>query len=185
MEPTSRVSSVALGQELWVDLKNSVWCEYVVIVSQKLNSFDLPLSVKHKIKGRAVVLRNRERRKLFCHLGIDTERNQTQFQPNRFYCFHYIEFRKSNGFCPKIKIFRFLRFKSAKYTLLTFLPLNIIEQFRRGANFYFLVRAIILMMMINILWCSVCLCVTKNDHFLKRSVCLFVMFYPHFFKSRK
>ena len=37
-----------------------------------------------------MVLRNRERRKLFCHLGIDTERNQTQFQPNRFYCFHYI-----------------------------------------------------------------------------------------------
>ena len=32
-----------------------------------------------------------------------------------------------------------IRFKSAKYTLLTFLPLNIIEQFRRGANFYFLV----------------------------------------------
>ena len=56
-----------------------------------------------------------------------------------------IKFRKSNGFCPKFKIFRFLRFKSAKYTLLTFLPLNIIEQFRRGANFYFLVRAIILM----------------------------------------
>ena len=76
---------MAVGQELWVDLKNSVWCEYLVIAS-----FDLPLSVKPKIKGRAVVLRNRERRKLFCHLGIDTERNQTQFQPNRFYCFHYI-----------------------------------------------------------------------------------------------
>ena len=30
-----------------------------------------------------------------------------------------------------------------------------------------------------------CGCVTKNDHFLKRFVCLFVMFYPHFFKSRK
>ena len=32
---------------------------------------------------------------------------------------------------------------------------------------------------------SVCLFVTKNDHFLKRSVCLFAMFYHHFFKSRK
>ena len=31
---------------------------------------------------------------------------------------------------------------------------------------------------------SVCLCVTKNHHFLKRPVCLFVMFYPHFFKIR-
>ena len=29
-----------------------------------------------------------------------------------------------------------------------------------------------------------CLSVTKNEHFLKRSVCLFVMFYPHFFKIR-
>ena len=28
--------------------------------------------------------------------------------------------------------------------------------------------------MIYILWWSVCLSVTKNDHFLKRSVCLFV-----------
>ena len=32
---------------------------------------------------------------------------------------------------------------------------------------------------------SVFVFVTKNEHFLKRSVCLFVMFYPHFFKSRK
>ena len=30
-----------------------------------------------------------------------------------------------------------------------------------------------------------CLCVTKNHHFLKRPVCLFVMFFSHFFKSRK
>jgi len=67
--------------------------------------------------GRAICLRNRSRQKLFCHLGIDTERNETKFQPNRF--------------------------KSAKYTLLTFLPLNVIEQFRRGANFYFLVTLIL------------------------------------------
>ena len=109
VEPTSRVSSMAVGQELWVDLKNSVWCEYVVIVSQKLNSFDLSLSVKPKFKGRAVVLRNRERRKLFCHLGIDTERNQTQFQPNRFYCFHYIglisNFANQMDFVPNSKSF--------------------------------------------------------------------------------
>ena len=26
-----------------------------------------------------------------------------------------------------------------------------------------------------------CLSVTKNEHFLLRPVCLFVMFYPHFF----
>ena len=138
-----------MGQELWVDLKNPVWCEYLVrefhrnwahltcchmmwvccarfteieliwpvviwceyvlLSSQKLNSFYLTLSVQPKIKGRAVVLRNRERRKLFCHLGIDTERNQTQFQPNRFYCFHYIglisNFANQMDFVPNSKSF--------------------------------------------------------------------------------
>ena len=34
------------------------------------------------------------------------------------------------------------RFKSAKYTVLTFPILNLFEQFRRAANFYFLVRDI-------------------------------------------
>ena len=33
----------------------------------------------------------------------------------------------------------FNRNKSAKYTLLTFLPLNFLEQFRRVANVYFLI----------------------------------------------
>ena len=33
----------------------------------------------------------------------------------------------------------FIRNKSAKYTLLTFLPLNFLEQFRRVANVYFLI----------------------------------------------
>jgi hypothetical protein len=37
----------------------------------------------------------------------------------------------------RIAIFRF---KSAKYTVLTFPILNLFEQFRRAANFYFLVR---------------------------------------------
>lgn len=35
------------------------------------------------------------------------------------------------------------RIKSTKYTLLTFLPLNLAEQFRRIANFYFLCMTII------------------------------------------
>ena len=29
-----------------------------------------------------------------------------------------------------------------------------------------------------------CLSVTKNEHFLKRPACLFVMFYPHLFKKK-
>ena len=35
------------------------------------------------------------------------------------------------------------RFKSSKYSLYTFLPLNLIEQFRRAANIYFLVTLIL------------------------------------------
>lgn len=33
--------------------------------------------------------------------------------------------------------------KTTKYTLLTFLPKNLFEQFRRIANFYFLIVAVI------------------------------------------
>lgn len=35
------------------------------------------------------------------------------------------------------------RIKSTNYTLITFLPKNLIEQFRRIANFYFLIMTII------------------------------------------
>lgn len=35
------------------------------------------------------------------------------------------------------------RIKSTKYTILSFLPKNLLEQFRRIANFYFLVMTII------------------------------------------
>lgn len=35
------------------------------------------------------------------------------------------------------------RIKSTKYTLITFLPQNLLEQFRRIANFYFLIMSII------------------------------------------
>jgi phospholipid-translocating ATPase len=37
------------------------------------------------------------------------------------------------------------RIVSTKYTLLTFLPQNLFEQFRRIANFYFLIMTIIAM----------------------------------------
>lgn len=35
------------------------------------------------------------------------------------------------------------RIKSTKYTVITFLPQNLLEQFRRIANFYFLVMVVI------------------------------------------
>lgn len=35
------------------------------------------------------------------------------------------------------------RIKSTKYTLITFLPQNLLEQFRRIANFYFLIMTVI------------------------------------------
>ena len=42
----------------------------------------------------------------------------------------------------RVEVFVFLfqnnRIKTSKYTLLTFLPLNLLEQFQRLANFYFL-----------------------------------------------
>ena len=40
--------------------------------------------------------------------------------------------------------------KTSKYTLLTFLPLNLFEQFQRAANFYFL-----------------CLFILQVDHFAR------------------
>jgi len=51
------------------------------------------------------------------NLDIDTNRNQIEFQLNKF--------------------------KSSKYTLFSFLPLNLLEQFRRAANFYFLVTMVL------------------------------------------
>lgn len=35
------------------------------------------------------------------------------------------------------------RIKSTKYTIFTFLPQNLLEQFRRIANFYFLIMVVI------------------------------------------
>ena len=77
-------------------------------------------------------LRNKNKEKLLSQLAIDTERNQTEFKPNRFNLIFKDSIVKSQ------KIF-YSRFKSSKYSLVTFLPLNLIEQFRRVANFYFLV----------------------------------------------
>ena len=37
-----------------------------------------------------------------------------------------------------LSLFQNNRIKTSKYTLLTFLPLNLLEQFQRLANFYFL-----------------------------------------------
>ena len=39
--------------------------------------------------------------------------------------------------------------KTSKYTLLTFLPLNLFEQFQRAANFYFLCLFILQVTMVN------------------------------------
>lgn len=55
------------------------------------------------------------------------------------------------------------RIKSTKYTLITFLPKNLLEQFRRIANFYFLVMttiAIIIGKFMNI----VCVCFFFSTH---------------------
>ncbi|KAH8418901.1 hypothetical protein KR222_003800 [Zaprionus bogoriensis] len=46
------------------------------------------------------------------------------------------------------------RIKSTKYTLITFLPQNLLEQFRRIANFYFLVMTIVSLLIGNIAYTS-------------------------------
>ena len=67
-----------------------------------------------RYQGRAVVLHNRPRTLDRMELGADRDRIQTaEFGPNRF--------------------------KSSKYTVLTFPFLNLMEQFRRLHNLYFLV----------------------------------------------
>ena len=35
------------------------------------------------VQGRAVFLRNKNREKLLSQLAIDTDRNQTEFEPNK------------------------------------------------------------------------------------------------------
>lgn len=44
------------------------------------------------------------------------------------------------------------RIKSTKYTLITFLPQNLLEQFRRIANFYFLFMTTIAIVIGKLYW---------------------------------
>ena len=65
---------------------------------------------------RILVVGNKFSEHLFRELNIDLKKVQTGFGTNK----------KANKFC------------TSKYTLLTFVPLNLYEQFRRTANIYFL-----------------------------------------------
>ena len=122
-----------MGQKFRLDLKNTLWGNSDILSNlsstqgQKTNNC---------IQGRAVCLRNKNKEKLLSQLAIDTDRNQIEFKPNKYLeaQLNLISFTKE-----------FCRFKSSKYTLLTFLPLNLLEQFRRIANFYFLVTLILTM----------------------------------------
>ena len=77
---------------------------------------------------RILVVGNKFSEHLFRELNIDLKKVQTGFSMNK----------KANIFC------------TSKYTPLTFLPLNLYEQFRRISNFYFLMSLVFAFIFQNI-----------------------------------
>ena len=75
------------------------------------------------------------------------------------------------------------RITTSKYTLLTFVPKNLYEQFKRVANFYFLINAVILLMLpdppttpiANLIPLLIVITVTAVKQVL-RELCIFVSF---------
>lgn len=77
--------------------------------------------INHKIyDDRILVIGNKFSEHLYRELNIDLKKVQTRFAGGR----------RSNRTC------------TSKYTILSFLPVNLYEQFRRIANFYFLLTLI-------------------------------------------
>ena len=77
---------------------------------------------------RILVVGNKFSEHLFRELNIDLKKVQTGFGINK----------KAN------------KFRTSKYTLFTFLPLNLYEQFRRTANIYFLLSLLFAFIFQNI-----------------------------------
>lgn len=63
------------------------------------------------------------------HFGVPTEEWRRQKQDATF--------ASDDAWCDNVQV-------TSKYTLLSFLPKSIFEQFRRVANFYFLLQAILM-----------------------------------------
>ncbi len=64
------------------------------------------------------------------HFGVPTEQWRRQKQDATF--------SDDDVWCDNIQV-------TSKYTILTFIPKSVFEQFRRVANFYFLIQAILMM----------------------------------------
>ena len=79
------------------------------------------------------------------------------------YQFHEFFFAK-DLYINYFVIFQNNHIKTSKYTLLTFLPLNLFEQFQRLANFYFLC---LLILQVSILLEKKLLHVVISRNFLK------------------
>ena len=79
------------------------------------------------------------------------------------YQFHEFFFAK-DLYINYFVIFQNNHIKTSKYTLLTFLPLNLFEQFQRLANFYFLC---LLILQVSILCCNFTKFFKNMENFVK------------------
>ena len=126
LDAQTGIARMEVGQKLHLDLTNSLWGE-------------------NFLQLKSILFANYLNRKELCFYAIKTRKSFFLSSP-------LIQkgIRQNLNQTGSIQLFKdsdvksekmfYYRFKSSKYSLVTFLPLNLIEQFRRVANFYFLVR---------------------------------------------
>ena len=126
MDSQVGASRLEMGKELWLDLQDSLWG------SKKCVRF--LFSIRSSCPGKSSFPEEQKQGEAPLAAG------------------HWHRQKSDRVPAKQVEIAMFslsssqtcFRFKSSKYSLYTFLPLNLIEQFRRAANIYFLVRKIII-----------------------------------------